>query len=76
MKHYTIIGVARAELGQCPQCLSKRVLGPRVIKDDGVKWCHCYKCKHVWKLGAVGRKQGHKPKRAYKRKNDKLRWEE
>ena len=41
-------GIEAVPAGRCPKCLSKRILGPRAIKDDGKIWCNCYNCGHEW----------------------------
>ncbi len=67
-----IKGVYRTPKGRCPKCLSKKILGPRVVKD-GEEWCNCYRCGHAWRTnrpkvrkgderGAKGRRRSWNPK--------------
>ena len=44
--------------GQCPRCLSMKVLGPRVVRD-GERWSYCYNCGNEWQVNKV--RKGHKP---------------
>ncbi len=45
---------------QCPKCLAKRILGPRVVKDKQ-KWCNCYDCGHEWQVDKPRVRKGDKP---------------
>ena len=47
---------------ECPRCLSKRILGPRVVKDKQ-KWGNCYDCGHEWQVDKPRVRKGHKPSR-------------
>ena len=47
---------------QCPKCLAKRILGPRVVKDKQ-KWCNCYDCGHEWQVDKPRVRKGDKPSR-------------
>ena len=60
--------------GQCPRCVSKRVLGPRIVRDEE-EWCHCYNCGHEWQTNKPGRVyvlKGRKPRKP--KKEPKPKW--
>ena len=35
---------------ECPQCLSTKILGPRVVRVDEDPWCNCYGCGREWQV--------------------------
>ena len=47
--------------GQCPKCLSKKVLAPRIVKNHE-EWCNCYRCGHAWQTNKPKVRKGWNPK--------------
>ncbi len=56
---HRVAGIDAVPDGRCPKCTSKKVLGPRVVKDDE-QWCNCYRCGHAWQTNKPSVRKGGK----------------